>query len=165
MGARHFLFGLRGRLGRRGFWLYLAIALPLLAVLLVAFWAYSLSLPGAYENGGPTPFPSDPLGIVLAVVFFGLLGLILIAGACVAVRRLHDRDKAWWWLLLVIALNSLFGWGAYLADTGVNAALGSVLRLGSAGLLLWAFTELALLRGTSGPNRFGPDPLKADTAD
>jgi uncharacterized membrane protein YhaH (DUF805 family) len=27
------------------------------------------------------------------------------------------------------------------------------------GLSLWALIELGLLKGTQGPNRFGPDPL------
>jgi uncharacterized membrane protein YhaH (DUF805 family) len=26
-------------------------------------------------------------------------------------------------------------------------------------LVIWAFIELGCLRGTPGPNRFGPDPL------
>jgi uncharacterized membrane protein YhaH (DUF805 family) len=28
-------------------------------------------------------------------------------------------------------------------------------------VLVWAFVELGCLRGTLGPNRFGPDPLVA----
>ena len=166
MGARQTVFYFRGRLGRRGFWIYLAIALPLLAALLVGFWAYALSVPGAYENGGPTPFPSDPPGIAMAVAFFAMLGVILIAGAAAAVRRLHDRDRAWWWfLLLVIIPNFAFGLGDYLDQAGANPPFGAALRLVSAAFLLWGFIELALLRGTLGANRFGPDPRDRLTID
>jgi uncharacterized membrane protein YhaH (DUF805 family) len=57
------------------------------------------------------------------------LGLLL-PGLAVSVRRLHDRDYSGWWLLLII--------------TGIGALL----------LLIWF-----CMRGTPGPNRFGPDPL------
>jgi uncharacterized membrane protein YhaH (DUF805 family) len=52
----------------------------------------------------------------------------------VSVRRLHDIDMRGWWLLLSL--------------TGV----GNIL------LVIWW-----CIRGTGGPNRFGPDPL-ADKA-
>ena len=40
-------------------------------------------------------------------------------------------------------------------------ALGIVLLV-VAPLSIWAFVELGCLRGTSGPNRYGPDPLKPE---
>ncbi|RPE04399.1 DUF805 domain-containing protein [Candidatus Pantoea deserta] len=66
----------------------------------------------------------------------GLLSLIyavavLIPSVAVGVRRLHDLDRSGWWLLIM--LIPLFG----------------------TLLLLIYFC----LRGTVGPNRFGPDPL------
>ena len=64
-------------------------------------------------------------------IFGALAGLALLApGITVGVRRLHDRDMSGWWLLLWI--------------TGIG---GLVLLI------------LFILRGTDGPNRFGPDPL------
>ena len=57
------------------------------------------------------------------------LGLLLPSLA-VAVRRLHDLDRTGWWLLLVLTV------------------IGDIL------LLVWF-----CMRGTAGPNRFGPDPL------
>jgi uncharacterized membrane protein YhaH (DUF805 family) len=33
------------------------------------------------------------------------------------------------------------------------------LRLVAFAITVWAFVELYCLRGTTGPNRFGPDPL------
>lgn len=56
----------------------------------------------------------------------------LIPGLATAVRRFHDRDKSGWWVL--IAFVPLIG-------------------------AIWLFVELGCLRGTYGPNRFGPDPL------
>lgn len=66
------------------------------------------------------------------VVLAGIFNLaIFIPSLAVSVRRLHDTDRSGWWLL--IALIPLVGFIV---------------------LLIWSCT-----RGTSGDNRFGPDPL------
>jgi uncharacterized membrane protein YhaH (DUF805 family) len=59
----------------------------------------------------------------------------LLPSISVAVRRLHDRDRAgWWWWLWIIPL---VGW---------------------IWLIVWY-----CMRGTAGENRFGPNPLAMDT--
>jgi uncharacterized membrane protein YhaH (DUF805 family) len=65
-----------------------------------------------------------------------VLGTIFTLGTlvpyiCVAVRRMHDVDKSGWWLL--INLIPVIGWILF---------------------IVWAATK-----GTTGDNRFGPDPL------
>jgi uncharacterized membrane protein YhaH (DUF805 family) len=57
---------------------------------------------------------------------------LILPGIAVAARRLHDRDRTAWWLLLWLTI------------------------LGGFVLLVW-FCR----RGSVGPNRFGPDPLPA----
>ena len=52
----------------------------------------------------------------------------------VGIRRLHDIDRTGWWMLILF--------------TGIGVLL----------LLYWA-----CVRGTPGPNRFGPDPLAGQT--
>ena len=37
-------------------------------------------------------------------------------------------------------------------------ALASSAAIAAAGVSIWLFVEIGLLRGTQGPNRFGPDP-------
>ena len=54
----------------------------------------------------------------------------LLPSLAVGVRRLHDLDRTGWWLLLIITV------------------------IGAIVLLVWF-----CMRGTAGPNRFGPDPL------
>jgi uncharacterized membrane protein YhaH (DUF805 family) len=39
------------------------------------------------------------------------------------------------------------------------AAGGLIFSLASLAVSLWALVELGFLRGTAGPNRYGPDPL------
>jgi uncharacterized membrane protein YhaH (DUF805 family) len=162
MGWKHYLFSFRGRTGRAGFWLYNAVAAPLVVVLVIVFWIYALSVPGAYENGGPTPFPGDPLGIAGAILFFGLLIAILVAGAAVTVKRLHDRDKAWWWIAVFVLLpDALFGLAQVLDESeAANASALFAIQFAALAFTVWGIVELSALRGTAGANRFGPDPVR-----
>ena len=49
-----------------------------------------------------------------------------------AIKRCHDRDRSGWFVLV-----------------GLVPVIGTI----------WLLVELGFLRGTVGPNRFGPDPL------
>lgn len=74
-------------------------------------------------------------GIVDSVLGLGLVGLLvslalLLPGLAVSARRLHDIDRTAWWLLIAL--------------TGIGIIL----------LIVWD-----CIKGTTGPNRFGPDPL------
>jgi uncharacterized membrane protein YhaH (DUF805 family) len=57
--------------------------------------------------------------------------LLLWPGMAVSIKRWHDRDRSGWWVLIV--LIPVIGW-------------------------LWALIDNGFLRGTQGPNRFGPEP-------
>ena len=71
--------------------------------------------------------------------FSAPIGLLIIAwwvayvwsGICLNAKRWHDTDKSGWWQLI-----------------GLVPLLG-----------LWALIENGFFKGTTGPNRFGPDPL------
>lgn len=156
------LFVFHGRIGRAGCWLYTAIALPLSLLLVLAFWAYALSVPGAYENGGTTPPPGGWLGAIGAIVYFSLLTALLVSGLAVMVKRLHDRDKASWWIAVFVLLpDTLFGLAQYLADSATltNGSAIFAVQFAAAAFSAWGLIELGILRGTVGANRFGPDPL------
>ena len=71
-----------------------------------------------------------------------------------AIKRLHDRDKSGWWLLLFgVAPSTLQAVASRVGSGGV------LLLLVSVGISIWAFVEMGCLRGTTGPNSYGPDPL------
>lgn len=57
--------------------------------------------------------------------------LLLWPAVAVAAKRWHDRDRSAWWVLL--NLLPLVGW-------------------------LWALVDNGFLRGSPGPNRYGPPP-------
>jgi uncharacterized membrane protein YhaH (DUF805 family) len=104
-----------------------------------------------------------------SVVFQALNGMliivILIASIAVGVKRLHDRNKSGWYLLLfyflpctLAALSVLIG--AFVEDSTIIA---TVLALLAFALVVWAFIEMGCLRGTVGVNRYGPDPVAPAT--
>lgn len=84
------------------------------------------------------------------------LGMILPL-LSVTARRLHDMDKSAWWMaapygvLFLTVLSTELGLNIF-AAAGLVATL--VLML-----LLFVWT---VMKGTEGPNRFGPDPLQSD---
>jgi len=64
-------------------------------------------------------------------VFYSIVALALfLPSLAVAIRRLHDLDRTGWWFLIAL--------------TGIGGIV----------LLVWY-----CMKGTTGQNRFGPDPL------
>ena len=74
---------------------------------------------------------AGPLAGIVLIVFIVAATWISIA---VAVKRYHDRNKSGWWVLIVLV-----------------PVIGG----------LWYLIECGFLRGTAGPNDYGPDPLAA----
>jgi uncharacterized membrane protein YhaH (DUF805 family) len=104
-----------------------------------------------------------------SVVFQALSGMfiivMLVASIAVGVKRLHDRNKSGWYLLLfyfvpctLAALSVLIG--AFVEDSTIIA---TVLALLAFALVVWAFIEMGCLRGTIGVNQYGPDPVAPAT--
>ena len=99
-----------------------------------------------------------------------LLLLVLPADVAViaaSVKRLHDRNRSAWWLLLVAGFfvfgitDPFFEWTVHLR--GNSAAIIPILLTPMLVLLMWGMIEVQFLRGTRGPNRFGPDPLQLES--
>lgn len=70
------------------------------------------------------------VGNLIAIIF---ALAILYPAICIAIKRCHDRDKSGWWILIV--LIPFIG-------------------------IIWYIVEFGFLRGTDGPNQYGPDPLE-----
>lgn len=143
-----FYFSLSGRISRSQYWL--RFFLPVFAVGAVL---NLLALTG-----------NDAIKALSHVFHL----VILWPGFAVLVKRIHDRNRSG---ILVLALYvPLF---AAIIVT-VVAVIGAVLNAGEAGLLgilagalwfavlavaLWFLIEFGCVRGSIGPNRFGPDPV------
>lgn len=130
------LFSFRGRINRAKFWIAMAAYLSMtIAVAGLGFF-----------------FNFSTLFLVIA----GMIAFAMIVSGCVVgIKRLHDRDKSGWWLLLFYLLSGV------LDVIGMTGKLPFLFELGSVGISIWALVELGFLRGTAGANQYGPDPLAA----
>jgi uncharacterized membrane protein YhaH (DUF805 family) len=115
-----YLFGtFDGRIGRQSFWIGTVV---LIAVSVVLHLVLAALFGWRDAMGGPIN---------------GAVSLILLyPSLAVDVKRLHDRGKSGWWILLLLV-----------------PVLG----------LIWFIVECGCLKGTDGPNRFGADPLPAQS--
>jgi uncharacterized membrane protein YhaH (DUF805 family) len=153
-------FSLAGRITRIRFWFSLVLEAIALLLLGAVFYVYALSIPGAYENGGPTPFPTDPVGAPLAVLWYLAMAVLLFALLKTCVKRLHDRDKSGWWLLVFAAAPNFITGGAHelVMRYSIPDPVATMMLAVSGVLFLWGVAEMGVLPGDSGDNRFGPSP-------
>ena len=101
---------------------------------------------------------------VLGVLFILVLLVFMIAVLANGARRLHDRNKSAWWLLVFFVLPTLLSLPYRLVEGAQEDPLvgpAALLAVLSLPFSIWAFVELGCLKGTAGPNRFGADPLAA----
>ena len=166
MSLLHLLFGFSGRINRGKYWLAI--------VLWLAFWVIALPvclLAGFYILGtnlvdGELPSGSDWLEklvhmtldyVVLFIIFLTLVSVSWISAFAIGIKRLHDRNKNGWLIVLFYVAPSIL---AGIANTSEQAVVSFVLGLASFVISIWGLVELGFLRGTVGPNPYGPDPLQ-----
>src|SRR6476660_2683413 len=159
------LFGFSGRANRGKFWLavvlwiiFWAIAVPvcvLAAIIILGLHLPDSSLPHDELISRYVRLAFDYLGLLIVYIAFTVVSLI--SGFAVGIKRLHDRDKSGWWILLFYVAPSVLG---SIANTSEQPLAGFVLGVASFAISIWGLVELGFLRGTVGPNRYGPDPLQ-----
>lgn len=164
MSLTQLLFSFKGRINRKPWWLA-SLGAGFAASLLTAILeAIARSAGETIVN--PVTQQFEPTGI------FGLaISLIALVNAWIAfalsVKRLHDRDRTGWWLLwqiLIIAVAVILIVVAIAVPKEQGAlwyAFAGAAGLAAFAISVWLFIEIGFLRGTQGPNRFGPDPLGA----
>jgi len=113
-GFRNYV-GFNGRASRSEYWWWILFAF----LISIAANIVDRSLGGGMSTVGL-------LGGIVALA-------LLLPNIAIGIRRLHDRDKSGWWLLLIFI-----------------PLVGAII------LVIWF-----VVRGTQGPNRFGPDPRPA----
>ena len=145
MNLIHLLFNFQGRINRAKFWLALLIY--------VVFFFGGLMIVMAATSSLSTLFGA---ALVLYVP-------IIASGIAVGIKRLHDRNKTGWWLLLFYFGPLLLQTVGYYVLGGPEGSDGGVpqqiLVLASFVINIWSLVELGCLRGSIGPNPYGPDPI------
>ena len=104
-----------------------------LAIVVIEVILFAVLLGGAAMSGDPEQIAAA-MGPVASVVILAFVVIATWMSVAVAVKRYHDRNKSGWWVLIVFV-----------------PVIGG----------LWYLIECGFLRGTAGPNAYGPDPLAA----
>jgi uncharacterized membrane protein YhaH (DUF805 family) len=123
------LFTFNGRLNRAKFWLILIVTDISMFVLLGILVA---ATGGSMTMGADGSMPAMGGGVIGNLVALVIVVAAVWIGLAVGIKRFHDRGKSGWWVL--IALVPVVGG-------------------------LWYLIECGFLRGTIGPNAYGPDPV------
>jgi uncharacterized membrane protein YhaH (DUF805 family) len=180
-----FLFGFEGRINRAKYWYALFASMISCLVFMLAL-AFAIGIIfGTHVRSvdvqffkifGITPsFPfqasfrgTDPETAALIATIFHVAGMpIFVVGiwflAATTIKRLHDRNKSGWWIVAFFVAPALLGNIVDRLDDESYVAFAFALVAFS--FYTFGFIELLFLRGTSGPNRFGPDPLAQPVPD
>jgi uncharacterized membrane protein YhaH (DUF805 family) len=153
------LFGFSGRINRAKWWLTILIAIVINILVSVVNLAVSDSI----------------AAVVALIAFIILLWIGLAAGA----KRLHDLNRTAAWLVVFygaplvlmivfiayagLSVGAALLTGADKLDPAQLTGLGGVaiiVGLITLALGIWALVWFGCLRGTVGPNQYGPDPLE-----
>lgn len=141
MNFSYLFTSLDGRINRKPYWLS---ALLLLAVSLVSqLVVYGIA------------------GMQIMMIF----GLIFMwPSFALAVKRAHDRNRPTWLvaiffcILLIISFMQIAG--IHETDAGEQSGAFTAISLVFLVFAIYSFIDWGLLRGTKGPNQYGPDPLE-----
>jgi uncharacterized membrane protein YhaH (DUF805 family) len=104
-----------------------------LGIVVIEVILFAVFLGGAAMSGDPEQIAAA-MGPVASIVILAFVVIATWISIAVAVKRYHDRNKSGWWVLIVFV-----------------PVIGG----------LWYLIECGFLRGTPGPNTYGPDPLAA----
>jgi len=92
---------------------------------------------------------------------------LLYPSTALMVKRLHDRNHPGWWaafLLVPVILQAITNALGITGNPLNQNALDYLFMAITFVVGIWFFVELGCLRGTVGPNQYGPDPLGGDVA-
>jgi len=165
-----YLFSFKGRINRAKYWLAALIILSWMIFLGMLTVAGTISL----GRSGPLSINfdiDDIFGIIdpasfraltsanPAALFLHVAGtpLFLWVYLATSVKRLHDRDRSGWWMVLFFVVPGLYG---QFEDRLGDSIAVSLLGLAAGGLAIFGGITLYFLRGSAGSNRFGSDPLE-----
>jgi uncharacterized membrane protein YhaH (DUF805 family) len=159
MDFRYLYTSFEGRINRKPYWIASLILVAAVIVLsLVIVTPITLMSPG--------------LGFFISfLIWLALLYPVVALG----VKRLHDRGKSGQLMAVFLAPSIIVQLGDLLGITGSEQVVGGetvylpnmlgwLLIAVSLGVAIWALVELGILKGTTGPNAYGPDPLAGTAA-
>lgn len=170
MSWSRYLFSFDGRVPRARMWLFYVVAWAMEMVLFLGILlTYAILFATGLVGRDTDPLsrhatgPGIGLVVVLAVFFVAIYYMYL----AVTAKRLHDRNRSAWWILVFLLAPTLLIFAPEIVvdtkalsmhDPRADIAI-FVPMLAGVALTVWGFVELYCLRGTIGDNRYGRDPL------
>lgn len=143
---RQRFFSVHGRSGRSYYWVSNILLSIAIMVLYLIFLLIGLVI----------GFTASGAAVTIYAIICGVIIFILLIWPYIAIngKRIHDRNKSAWLILIPVALQIL-------ADASILASVVLSIVLGLAAFVVgvWFFVEFGCMRGTVGPNRYGPDPV------
>lgn len=134
MTLQQWLFSIKGRIGRRDFWIWIAI------------WAVTMVTLFSLAGGGLVDLQTAAFMLVC----------LLWPTAAVTIKRLHDRGKSGLWaLLMVLAWMLLAGNWSMLPGVwqwGVGRFIPTL-------IIVMMLIDLGAFIGTQGENKYGKETL------
>jgi uncharacterized membrane protein YhaH (DUF805 family) len=172
--------GFEGRLNRQPFWLgavVLAIigAIVQFVIMQLLGGGSMIDVQALLASGKSMQEVVDMLsGLATKSGWAGLITLIILAypTAAIAIKRRHDRGRSgvdiWIYLALaaILALIQALGMGMTTMEVGdvvvpTPTTLLMVIGVVAGIFAIYLLVVLGFLRGTPGPNQYGPDPLQS----
>jgi uncharacterized membrane protein YhaH (DUF805 family) len=140
------LLDFRGRATRKEFWLFFAASVLLTAIFDATATAISHAL-----------MPQRDQASMQDTIFGGLIVLWLVPWFAVCVRRLHDRGKSGWTLLLLYGVPLLLiATGIALSSTGLaSSSTIETIRFLSLASSIYIMLELGAGESRAAGDRFG----------
>jgi uncharacterized membrane protein YhaH (DUF805 family) len=138
-----------GRIGRQEYWL------GMLAMMAVTLAGAALIDPEGFTSAGGKVRPPSFAATVWSLFFAW-------PTTAVSIKRFNDRDWPWWLGYALGASMAAFviaNYHGYFLDPDGMAPVERLLMASAAVAFLWALFENGFQKGTSGPNRYGADPL------
>lgn len=162
------LFSFQGRINRKPWWLTGLAMFVIVMILIFAIFAV-IAVAGVKDA-----LSTGPLDFVMLVLYLMLgagnllshypMALVAALGGgllvfwivlALAAKRLRDRNKSPWWLLVFYGLPAVMnGMGSQFDNAS------PIFSVAAFAISIWGLIELGILRGTVGPNQYGPDPLE-----
>jgi uncharacterized membrane protein YhaH (DUF805 family) len=169
MDCRRLLAPFQGRIGRGRYW---RATLVILGSMIAALLLLTLICDAFGIATGPVAIniigisasiePADGEKAVRAALF-PHLAIILMTLVFVwffvaaSIKRLHDRNRSGWWIIPFVFATGIYSqFEDRLGGFWPASLIGLAVLIGS----IWGGIEMYVLKGTRGPNRFGPDPLE-----
>ena len=134
MDWKYLLTSFEGRISRQPFWLsVLALFIAQWVIMIIAGMVFGFSMMGGMDpNMTPEQAATMATSGMMPIIIISLL--FLYPALAIYTKRWHDRGKSGWWTLILLVPFIGF---------------------------IWFLVECGFLRGTPGPNSYGPDPLAA----